>query len=140
VSVLAYTSVKIAKFDTVVPVVIKDFHSNMPVRASFRTVNMGTTVALETQSEVFSEWVQCDEGFTIVNILVNSSKEDGLITFYFEWSMDGIDVHGRTMISECQRVDHNHPSVPIRARYFRMIVRNEDTQPMDLDSYAYLTQ
>jgi len=137
---LAYSNVNIAKFDATVPVIIKDYHSNMPVKASFRTVNMGTATALAPKGEVASEWVQCDEGFTIVNILVNSSKSDGLVTFYFEWSMDGTNVDGRTMISEIQRVDFNHPSAPIRARYFRMIVRNEDSVAQDVESYAYLTQ
>jgi hypothetical protein len=137
---MAVQSISIAKFDTIVPVVIKDFHSNMPVKASFRTVNMGTTSALPSLSEIYSEWVQCDDGFAIVNVLVNSSKKDGLISYYFEWSMDGEVVHGKTMISEKQRIDYNHPSIPIRARFFRMIIKNEDTQSMDLDSYAYLTQ
>lgn len=139
---MAYTSVNIAKFDATVPVIIKDYHSNMPVKASFRTVNMGTATALAPQAEVASDWVKCDDGFTIVNILVNSSKSDGLITFYFEWSMedDVNQVDGRTMIAECQRVDANHQPAPIRARYFRMIVRNEDTVAQDIASYAYLTQ
>ncbi|MEH7209609.1 hypothetical protein V7094_25915 [Priestia megaterium] len=103
---------------------------------------MGTATALAPQAEVVSDWVKCDDGFTIVNILVNSSKSDGLITFYFEWSMEDEEevVDGRTMVVECQRVDYNHPPAPIRARYFRMVVRNEDSVAQDIASYAYLTQ
>jgi hypothetical protein len=140
VVLLAYQSVNIARFDATVPVIIKDFHSNLAIKSSFRTVSIGTKTALDSKAEISSEWIQCDEGFNVINILVSSSKSNGLVTCYVEWSMEGSQAIGKTMISEIVRADYNYPSIPIRARYFRLIVKNEDTAPMDIESYAFLTQ
>lgn len=104
----------------------KKLHNNVSINASANAAN--------------TNWEDA-EGFNDISFSVQSDANAGTFTVTVLWSHDGVNTHGaQTVLSAAVAIWANARTgqVPTGARYYKLIIVNNDTVAHTFNSHAFL--
>jgi hypothetical protein len=105
-----------------------------------RFKKLHNNVSINSNANAPSGWEDA-EGFNDISFSVQSDANTGTFTVTVLWSHDGVNTHGaQTVLSAAVGVWSNARTgqVATGARYYKLIIVNNDTAAHVFNSYAFL--